>query len=611
MFEAEQEKFVARMKDKGLIDDENLAKARKSGKHPLHEALIELGFVSKEQVYEMIAEELGVAYIDLINYDLDEEMLSLIPEEVARKFLAVPIFSLENSLGVAMADPRNVEATDQIRLKTGLVVEPLLGSEEDINKVLDRHYRSMGSVEEMIEDLEVTRVQEEEEIIPDLKDLSDEAPITKLVNLIFAQAVRDRASDIHIEPDEKVLRIRFRIDGALYEVPSPPKHMKAAITSRIKVMSNLNIAETRKAQDGHIRMRIEGNDIDVRVSMVPTVFGENVVMRVLNPQSISLGLDQLGFSGFNLERFNEIIFRPHGVLLNTGPTGSGKTTTLYAALQTVNSIDKNIITVEDPVEYRLPLIRQIQVNRKVGVTFANGLRAILRQDPDVIMVGEIRDVETAEIAVQAALTGHFVFSTLHTNEAAGAIPRLIHMGVEPFLAASSLEGIMAQRLVRRICPDCREEYSPSALLRKELGLDPDKKVPFYRGKGCDACRGTGYRGRVAVFEIIDVTPAIRHLTLAKASVDELREQAQKEGMITLKEDALDKVLNGMTTVEELARVTGIKVDAGKMEEAPQEVELEPMIVAPEAPPPPEEGAPLGQKDVDEYQDKITHWLAKK
>ena len=611
MFEAEQEKFIARIKEKGLINEEDLEKARKSGKHPLHDALIDLGFVSKDQVYELIAEELGVAYINLLNYELDEDMFSLIPEEVAWKFLAVPVFSLENSLGVVMADPRNVEATDQIRLKTGLVVEPILSPEEDIKKVLDRHYRTMGSVEEMIEDLEVTQVRDEEEVIPDLKDLTDEAPITKLVNLIFAQAVRDRASDIHIEPDEKVLRIRFRIDGALYEVPSPPKRMKAAITSRIKVMSNLNIAETRKAQDGHIRMRIEGSDIDVRVSMVPTVFGENVVMRVLNPQSISFGLDQMGFSKFNLKRFGDIIFRPHGVLLNTGPTGSGKTTTLYAALQTVNSIDKNIITVEDPVEYRLPLIRQIQVNRKVGVTFANGLRAILRQDPDIIMVGEIRDVETAEIAVQAALTGHFVFSTLHTNEAAGAIPRLIHMGVEPFLAASSLEGIMAQRLVRTICPDCKEEYTPSTLLQKELGLIPDRKILFYRGKGCDLCRGTGYRGRIAVFEVIDVTPAIRHLTLAKASVDELREQAQKEGMVSLKEDAMNKVLSGVTTVEEIGRVTGIKVDAGEMEEAPPEVELEPMIVAPEAPPPEEVGAPMGQKEVADYQEQITHWLARK
>ncbi|MEA1927212.1 MAG: ATPase, T2SS/T4P/T4SS family, partial [Candidatus Auribacterota bacterium] len=529
MLETNENRFVARLLKLGLIDQEQLEAAEKSGTHPIYQAIIDQGFLSKDQVYEHLADDFGVAYIDLNNFTIEEDQLTLLPEELARKFTVIPVFSMEKNLGLAMADPGNVEAIDQVGRYTGLTVDPFLSAEEDIKKIIDGQFAQLGSVAEMIEDLEVTRLQDEEEEIPELKDLSDEAPITKLVNLIFAQAVRDGASDIHIEPDEHVLRIRFRIDGVLYEVPSPPKHLKAAITSRIKVMSNMNIAETRKPQDGHIRMRVEGKNIDVRVSMLPTVFGENVVLRILDPRAISIGLEELGFSEATLKKFKDIIFRPHGVLLNTGPTGSGKTTTLYAALQTVNSLDKNIITVEDPVEYRLKLIRQVQVNEKVGVTFANGLRAILRQDPDIIMIGEIRDVETAEIAIQAALTGHFVFSTLHTNDASGAAPRMVHMGVEPFLVAAALEGIMAQRLVRKICPECKESFDPDPLVLEKFGIEPGTR--FHRGKGCEYCRGTGYKGRIAILELIDVTTEIRHLILRKASVDEIREQARKDGAV--------------------------------------------------------------------------------
>ncbi len=610
MFEADEEKIIGALKRKGLITEEQEEKARKSGKTPIHEAFVEMQALTKDQLFETIAEELGVAYIDLANYTVQDETIALVPEETARKFLSVPVFVMDNTLGVAMADPRNVEAIDQIRLKTGLFVEPYLSAEEDIRRTLDRQFQNLGTVQEMIEDLEVTRLKDEDEAVPELKDLTDEAPITKLVNLIFAQAVRDRASDIHIEPDEHVLRIRFRIDGMLYEIPSPPKRLKAAITSRIKVMSNLNIAETRKPQDGNIRLQVEGQTIDVRVSLVPTVFGENVVLRILNPQAIAIGMDQIGFSESMLRKFNEVIRRPHGVLLNTGPTGSGKTTTLYAALQLVNTIDKNIITVEDPVEYRLRLIRQIPVNPKAGVSFANGLRAILRQDPDIIMVGEIRDAETAEIAIQAALTGHFVFSTLHTNDAAGAIPRLIHMGVEPFLVAAALEGIMAQRLVRKLCPRCREPYAPSPLVLEQLQIDLDSAAQFFRGRGCDYCRGTGYKGRVGVFELVDMTPALRTLTLARAPVDEIREVARKEGTRFMRDDALEKVLSGLTTIEEMVRVTGAKVDIGKGEEkaaAPEGGEPASVPLAPEEQEP---EAAIGVKDVDEYQEKITHWLAR-
>jgi len=609
MFYVDEEKIIAKFLERGLINQEQLTAAEKSGSHPIYNSFIELGVLSKDQVYEVIADELGVAYIDLNNFTIEEEQFRLISEEIARKFTVIPVFSMDKSLGLAMADPRNVEAIDRVSRHTGLSVDPYLSAEEDILKIIDAQFVQLGSVADMIEDLEVTRLKDEEEEIPELKDLSDEAPITKLVNLIFAQAVRDGTSDIHIEPDEHVLRIRFRIDGVLYEVPSPPKHLKAAITSRIKVMSNMNIAETRKPQDGHIRMRVEGKNIDVRVSILPTVFGENVVLRILDPHAIAIGLEQLGFNEETLKLFKDIIFRPHGVLLNTGPTGSGKTTTLYAALQTVNSLDKNIITVEDPVEYRLRLIRQVQVNPKVGVTFANGLRAILRQDPDIIMIGEIRDVETAEIAIQAALTGHFVFTTLHTNDASGAAPRMVHMGVEPFLVAAALEGIMAQRLVRKICPECKESYDPDPLILQKFDVEPGTR--FHRGTGCEYCRGTGYKGRIAILELIDVTTEIRHLILQKASVDEIKEQARKDGAVFMEDDALDKVLKGITTIEEMSRATGIAVDIGRPDEVAPVEEVEPMLT----PIGLEDkmsstGPALAEKDVDDYQQKITHWLSK-
>ncbi len=610
MRDSEQSVVVTRLLDAGRITEEQVEKARQSGIHPLHDALIDLNFIAQDEVYELIAEEMGVAYVNLGSYQVDEGAASLLGEDLCRRHEVVPIYTMGDSIGLAMSDPRNVHALDQVSTLTRMQVDPFLSSSRDIKRLLDRLFQRLGSMEDMIEDLEVTRIKEVEEDAVELKDLAEEAPVTKLVNLILAQAVRDRASDVHINPEEDMLRVRFRIDGALYEIPSPPKRLRPAITSRIKVMSNLNIAETRKPQDGHIRLRIEGTDIDIRVSTLPTVHGENVVLRILNSSSVIVGLDQLGFSERNLEIFREVIFKPHGVLLNTGPTGSGKTTTLYTALQTINSMDKNIITVEDPVEYRLRLIRQVQVNSKVGLSFADGLRSILRQDPDIIMVGEIRDRETAEIAIQAALTGHFVLSTLHTNDAAGAIPRLMHMGVEPFLVAAALEAIMAQRLVRRICPNCREAYSPHPLVLKQLGLNPEHEVEFFRGAGCETCRGAGYKGRLAVFEIIQMSPALRHLAIAKAGSDAIVEQALQEGFVSLREDAIAKVLSGQTTVEEMARVTGTKVDvtarSAPVAPLPGEIVVAPgpgEIVAPET--------PAESLSLDDYENQITHWLARK
>ena len=431
--------------------------------------------------------------------------------------------------------------------------------------------------------------------------------------MIITQAVRDRASDIHIEPEEDFLRIRFRIDGVLHEIPSPPKNLELPLISRIKVLSGMDIAESRIPQDGHTQLEIDGKTIDLRVSTLPTITGENVVMRILDTSSVLIGLDKLGFSEEDQKKFEEIITRPYGIILTTGPTGSGKTTTLYSALTFINSLDRNIITVEDPVEYRLGLIRQVQINPKTGLTFANGLRSILRQDPDVIMVGEIRDLETAIIAVQAALTGHLVFSTLHTNDAPSAVVRLENMGVERFLVSASLIAVMAQRLVRVICPECKEAYKPEAGLLRKLNIE-DKNVKFYKGRGCDFCKGTGYRGRKGLFEIMTLDDELKEMIIGGASVIELREKARSKGMKTLKEDGVNKVLAGITSIEEVFRVTEERVEIKK----PVRIEeVKPMARALGEEPKPAKkeitSAPLGgSKDlIEDYQKKIASWLSKK
>jgi type II secretion system protein E len=386
-----------------------------------------------------------------------------------------------------------------------------------------------------------------------LEKEAEQAPVVKLVNMILIQAVKDKASDIHIEPDEDKLRVRFRIDGILHEVSTPPKNLQGVVISRIKILSKMDIAESRKPQDGRMQLRMENKRLDVRVNSFPTIHGENIVMRLLDKSSVLLGLQDLGIAGKDFEELNKLIHLPYGIILVTGPTGSGKTTTLYSSLATINSMELNIITVEDPVEYELPLIRQTQVNPKAGLTFATGLRAILRQDPDVIMVGEIRDKETADIAVQASLTGHLVFSTLHTNDAPSALPRLIDMGVETFLLATSIYGILAQRLVRAICKDCKEPYQPTAELLKELGIK--EKAAFYKGKGCPACKGSGYAGRMGIYELLIMSEQLRKMVVARASTDEIRAEARKEGMRTLREDGLEKAKAGITTIEEVLRVT--------------------------------------------------------
>ncbi|MBI3009044.1 MAG: type II secretion system ATPase GspE [Candidatus Omnitrophica bacterium] len=511
-----------------------------------------------------LAERLKIPYLDKIkDGGVDPSIVSKIPMSFLKKYKLMPVSKRDNILMIAVADPLNLYPVDDIRLLTGLEVEVAICEEEEIIKAINRyHHLEAESPASMIEDLteevlEETLAIREEEWLDDLLDIANKAPIIKLVNLILFQAVKDRASDIHIEPFEKTVRVRYRIDGILYDTLSPPKKFHHAIVSRIKVMSHLNIAERRLPQDGRTSVKIGDKEFDIRISIVPTAFGERVVLRLLDKSSILLGLEELGLSKERLDKFNAAIGHTHGIILVTGPTGSGKTTTLYAALSRLNSPDKNIITVEDPVEYQLPGVGQIQVQPKIGLTFANGLRSILRQDPNIMMVGEIRDMETAEIAIHASLTGHLVFSTLHTNDSAGAITRLLDMGIEPYLASSSLIAIMAQRLVRTVCAGCKESYNPEEESLREIGIDPSRVQikELYQGKGCNLCLNTGYRGRTGIYEMLLMDQDIRNLVLNRADSNTIKKKAQEKGMITLREDGARKILDGITTIEEVLRVT--------------------------------------------------------
>jgi len=548
--------------EQGIISQEDLRTAisdsEKTGES-LRKTLVRLGLVSEEDIISFFEEQLGIPYVELGSYIIDSKVIKSIPEELARKYTIIPLFKSGETITLAMADPLNVIALDDLRLKTGCTIEPVAANETDIKNSINQYYGTGGSIDEVIKTIQTKAIgaEEEEEIsLEKLHDMAEEAPIIKLVNLIILQAIRDGASDIHIEPEEKDLRVRARIDGVLHDVSTIPKHLQAAVISRTKIMADLNIATKRIPQDGRFQINIENNQIDVRISALPTIYGENIVMRLLDTSSVLLGLEQLGFSENNLDQFKLLITRPHGIILVTGPTGSGKTTTLYSALNTINTPDKNIITVEDPVEYRLAGIRQSQINPKAGLTFASGLRSILRQDPDVVMVGEIRDRETAEIAVQAALTGHLVFSTLHTNDAAGALTRLTDMGIEPFLISSSIIGVIAQRLVRTICPSCKEEFTPTEKSLKELGIEKENEnIKIFKGKGCKNCKNTGYKGRIGIFEQMLLNDKIKDLVLERTSSVVIKRAAQEAGMKTLREDGLDKVMKGITTLDEVMRVT--------------------------------------------------------
>ncbi|MDP2913798.1 MAG: type II secretion system ATPase GspE [Candidatus Omnitrophota bacterium] len=548
--------------EEGIITAEQLKQAQEEESRRglrLTKALVKLGFIAEDDLVSFLSEKLGVPKIELSNYLIDPKIVELVPEELARKYELIPVLKIGSRLTCAMADPWNILALDEVRARTGLVIEPSVAGETEIKKALNEHYGAKGSMEDLIKSIDEKKLgigADKEIDIKKLKGIVEEPVVIKLVNLIVMRAVKEGASDIHIEPEEETLKIRLRVDGLLHEIESPPKHLQSAIVSRIKIMADLDIAERRIPQDGRFTMKMEGKQIDVRVSCVPTIYGENVVMRLLDASSALLTLEELGFSKQMLERYNKLIIRPHGIILVTGPTGSGKTTTLYASLDKINTAEKNIITIEDPVEYKLAGIRQIQVDTKVDLTFANGLRSILRQDPNIIMVGEIRDLETAEIAIQAALTGHLVFSTLHTNDAPGAMTRLTDMGVEPFLASSSVIAVLAQRLVRKICAGCKEQYEPTKEALKDIGLLNERQnTVFYRGKGCPKCMNTGYKGRISIYELMIPDEKIHNAIVAKAPSDEMRKLARLAGMITLMEDGIVKIREGVTSVEEVLRVT--------------------------------------------------------
>ena len=549
----------------GLITREQLDKAlqqQQSGGGRIGTNLVKLGFIGEDDITSFLSRQYGVPSINLSHFDIDPNVIKLIPSEIAQKHQVIPINRTGNVLTIAMADPSNIFAIDDIKFMTGYKVEPVVAAETSIKNAINKNYDSAGMVEDIMKDFDDKDIQalaegDDSINVAELGKAAEDAPVVKLVNLILTDAIKKNASDIHIEPYEKSFRVRYRIDGILYDVMQPPTRLKAAITSRIKIMSNLDIAERRLPQDGRIKIKMGGKEMDYRVSTLPTLFGEKVVMRLLDKGNLQLDMNKLGFGQQALTDFETGLFMPFGMVLVTGPTGSGKTTTLYSALSRLNTVDTNIMTAEDPVEFNLGGINQVQTKAEIGLTFAAALRSFLRQDPDVIMVGEIRDYETAEIAVKAALTGHLVLSTLHTNDAPGTISRLLNMGVEPFLVAASANVIVAQRLARRVCQQCKEivPVPPPALLNVGFSPEDSKTLKTYKGKGCMTCTDTGYKGRVALYEVMIIKDNIKEAVLQGASVTELRELGRRNGMQTLREAGLQKIREGMTSVEEVLRVT--------------------------------------------------------
>jgi len=574
-------------------------------KRPLEKVVVELKLISRSALYSAMARRMGFSYVSLDAAKPDPALIKMIPFSLSEQTQAIPVKVENNVLYVAMAEPTDLFSIDQLRLQAGMAVEVYLAGSDELAEAREHIYGQEAGKDDLMANLTQNMSQQ-----TDLSAGSEGSSIIKLVDLIISQAVKDRASDIHIEPEQDITRIRFRIDGLLHEIPMPPKEWEPAIISRIKVLAGMDIAESRVPQDGHFQSRFDEKVVDYRVSTMPTIYGENVVLRLLDTASVMIGLEKMGFSTVEqMKRFEELISRPYGIILTTGPTGSGKTTTLYSSLMRINTVDRNIITIEDPVEYRLGLIRQVQVNTRAGITFANGLRAMLRQDPDVIMVGEIRDLETAVIAIQAALTGHLVFSTLHTNDSASAVTRLINMGVEPFLISASLIGVMAQRLVRKICEHCKEPYEPTQAVIDKWGFK-GRMVTLYRGKGCEHCKGTGFRGRSGIFELMPIDDELREMVIGGASAMELRKAAQGKGLKLLSEDGIEKALAGITTVEEVARVCEEHMDLKAS--AAAAVELQPVIGAPGAAAPVMARKPqVKEADISQYSDKIANWLNRK
>jgi type IV pilus assembly protein PilB len=557
----------------GLITQDQLKEALRVQKETggkLGETLIKLQFVAEEDITECLSQQFGVPSINLQHFEIDASVIKLISGDVARKYNILPVNKTGATITIAMADPTNVFAMDDIKFMTGYNVEPVVASELGIKAAIDNYYGTTASLElkKVMEDLQQAEtadlevLEEEEDMdVSALADSAEEAPVVKLCNLILTDAIKRGASDIHIEPYEKEFRVRFRIDGILYEIMNPPLKLKDAMTSRMKILAKLDISEKRLPQDGRIKLKIKLEDknkeLDFRVSVLPTLFGEKIVLRLLDKDNLRLDMTKLGFEPESLARFEEAIFKPWGMVLVTGPTGSGKTNTLYSALSKVNSPEVNIMTAEDPVEFNLPGINQVQMKEAIGLNFAATLRSFLRQDPNIILVGEIRDFETAEIAIKAALTGHLVLSTLHTNDAPSTINRLMNMGIEPFLVATATQLIAAQRLARRICSQCKEavEMAPQALINMGFKKDEVGSFTVYKGRGCEKCNNTGYKGRVALIEVMTIDDDIRDLILAGGTAIDIKRKAMENGMITLRRSGLVKIKEGTTTVEEVVRET--------------------------------------------------------
>ena len=558
-----QEDIGQKLLEAHLIDAPALTKAQQQQKNTggtLTTNLVKIGAVSEEAMLEFLSRLYGVPSIDLRNFEHDPALTKLIPGDVASKFMALPVQRSGRRLVVAMGNPSNIFAIDDIKFITGYEVEPRVANDAPLKRSIDRAYDSAGTMADVMRGMEEElSVVEEEDAADDASGIAgaDEAPIVKLVNSLIADAVRKGASDIHIEPYEKSMRVRFRIDGVLQEMMAPPFKFKAAILSRLKIMAELDIAERRVPQDGRIKIKVLNRTIDLRVSSLPTIFGEKIVMRILDKANLNIDLEKLGFEPKSMKDFTGAIANPYGMVLVTGPTGSGKTTTLYSALSRINTPEVNVMTAEDPVEYNLDGINQVLVNDDVGLSFAAALKAFLRQDPNIIMVGEIRDLDTASIAVKAALTGHLVLSTLHTNDAPSAIGRMIDMGIEPFLVASSVNLILAQRLVRRVCANCKKPTTLTDEVLSELQLDKAEATGanFMLGDGCVDCNGTGYRGRQGVYEVMTMSPRLRDMVLERSSATDIKRLAISEGMLTLRRDGLEKLKRGLTTVEEILKET--------------------------------------------------------
>src|SRR5215471_5194805 len=557
-----------------VITPEQLERALKAQKEGgsnsrLGSTLVQLGFVTDEEVTNFLSRQYGVPAINLQYFEIDPTVVKLIPEETAKRYQILPLSRVGASLTIAMVDPTNVFAMDDIKFMTGFNIEPVVASEPAIAEAIDKAYGNAvgpeANVDDLLASMEDTDVElqadQEEMDLSELEKSADEAPIVKLVNIIMSDAMKRGASDIHIEPYEKEYRVRFRIDGVLQAIMSPPLKLKDAITSRIKIMGKMDISEKRLPQDGRIMLKMQlggkKKQLDFRVNCLPTLWGEKVVMRLLDKENLRLDMTKLGFEAESLEKYQRAVLKPYGMVLVTGPTGSGKTNTLYSSVSLLNKPDTNILTAEDPVEFQLHGVNQVQMKESIGLNFAAALRAFLRQDPNVILVGEIRDFETAEIAIKAALTGHLVLSTLHTNGAPETISRLMNMGIEPFLVATAVHLICAQRLVRRICPECKEEVPlpPQALLEAGFTPEESRKVKISKGKGCPTCNGTGYKGRCGLYEVMEIDDEIRELILVGASAVELKKKGMERGMITLRRSGLIKVMEGVTTLEEVARET--------------------------------------------------------